>query len=416
MSAVAFTGNRGVQLMFCEVCSGEYGSLILDLGFHPLCDDLIPIGLAESAPKFQQLISLCPVCLTAHQVKPVEKELLFKPTYHYRAGLTNDVLKGMNSLVADLGKELNQVAGLATVLDVGCNDGSLLGLFKEAYSCKTIGVDPTDAINEAGSKIDFKFHEYFSASTVRKIQSLHTKIDLITFTNVFAHIEDLPSLLNNVKDLIGPETTLVIENHYLGAILEGSQFDTFYHEHPRTYSARSFEYVARALDLVITEMSFPARYGGNIRVTMKKSGVPADLTGQKNKEASFIEEFASLQDSYNNWRSDAKQELAQLSERALIYGKALPGRAVMLINALNIDSEIMPIVFEQPASPKVGHYVPSSKIEILSDSLIHSHLPEVLVVWSWHIIDEIVSYLDLLGYRGEIWVPLPKFRMYRPSL
>ena len=44
-----------------------------------------------------------------------------------------------------------------------------------------------------------------------------------------------------VKTIMGEETVLIIENHYLGDILSRGQFDTFYHEHPRTYSFRSFK-------------------------------------------------------------------------------------------------------------------------------------------------------------------------------
>ena len=59
---------------------------------------------------------------------------------------------------------------------------------------------------------------------------------------------------------------LVIENHYLGAILEKNQFDTFYHEHPRTYSLKSFVSIAEKLKKHLSFISFPNRYGGNIRV------------------------------------------------------------------------------------------------------------------------------------------------------
>jgi hypothetical protein len=280
----------------------------------------------------------------------------------------------------------------------------------------TVGVDPTDAINESRDKVDSKFREYFTAETVKKIKNAHAQIDLITFTNVFAHIEDLPALLSNLKDLIGANTTLVVENHYLGAILESSQFDTFYHEHPRTYSSRSFEFIAQTLGMVITEVSFPVRYGGNIRVTMKTNGTPADLTGLRATEDSFVEAFGSLQKVYSEWKISAAREIALISERATVFGKALPGRAVMLMSALNLTEELIPIVFEQPSSPKVGHYVPATKIQIVSDSEIHAHNPKVLIVWSWHIIEEIVSYLDSLGYTGEVWTPLPEFRMYRPAL
>ena len=45
---------------------------------------------------------MCQNCLTAHQIIQVNKELLFQPTYHYRASLTKDVIQGMNDLVNNL--------------------------------------------------------------------------------------------------------------------------------------------------------------------------------------------------------------------------------------------------------------------------------------------------------------------------
>jgi hypothetical protein len=347
---------------------------------------------------------------------PVEKELLFKPTYHYRAALTKDVLSGMLSLVQSLEHELHAFEKSFTVLDIGCNDGSLLGIFKEVYGCTTIGVDPTGAILESEGKVDFKFNEYFTDVTASSISAIASEVNLITFTNVFAHIEDLPSLLTNLKTLISDKTTVVIENHYLGAILNRNQFDTFYHEHPRTYSLRSFQYIAASLGLVITNVEFPSRYGGNIRVTMKRFGLEADLSRFSAQEDSFVDSFLALQDAYDVWKSHSLKVIAEIGDRGLIYGKALPGRAVMLISALGITEKMMPMVFEQPKSPKVGNYVPGTRIEIQSDDILLDEKPEVLIVWSWHIVDEIVGYLDSLGFRGEIWVPLPEFRLYRPAL
>lgn len=402
--------------MVCEVCGGVFGSLSLDLGSHPLCDDLTPIGSDQTVPKFHQLISLCEHCLTAHQMVPVEKELLFKPSYHYRAALTKDVLSGMLSLVQSLESELQPSEKPITVLDIGCNDGSLLGIFKETYGCTTIGVDPTGAILESEGKVDFKFNEYFTDATASSIRAIAPVIDLITFTNVFAHIENLPGLLENLGSLIGDSTSLVIENHYLGSILNRNQFDTFYHEHPRTYSLRSFQYVATSLALTITNVEFPSRYGGNIRVTMKRFGAEADLSHYSAQEDGFIDAFRALQNAYDGWRSHSLGVVAKLANRGIMYGKALPGRAVMLISALDISERTMPKVFEQPKSPKVGNYVPGTNIEIQSDDDLLKLNPDVLIIWSWHIVDEIVKYLDSLGYRGEIWVPLPEFRLYRPAL
>ena len=32
-----------------------------------------------------------------------------------------------------------------------------------------------------------------------------------------------------------------------------------------------------------------------------------------------------------------------------------------------------------------------------------------LIIWSWHVIDEIISYLERINFQGSIWKPLPRF-------
>ena len=91
-------------------------------------------------------------------------------------------------------------------------------------------------------------------------------IDVITFTNVFAHIENFKDLIKSLKNLITKETLIVIENHYLGEVIKKNQFDTFYHEHPRTYSLNSFYFISKLLNMNIVKYEFVRRYNGNIRV------------------------------------------------------------------------------------------------------------------------------------------------------
>jgi hypothetical protein len=56
-------------------------------------------------------------------------------------------------------------------------------------------------------------------------------------------------------------------------VLKKFQFDTFYHEHPRTYSLTSFTYIAALLDCAIIRVEFPSRYNGNIRIFFEKKNV-----------------------------------------------------------------------------------------------------------------------------------------------
>ena len=366
----------------CEVCLQVLTGATLDFGFHPLCDDLVEIGSPINRSRYHQEIVLCNNCLTAQQMHQVPKELLFKSDYHYRASLTKDVLNGMSDLVDQTLSQVLEVGRPLVILDVGCNDGSLLGIFKEKVSCLTIGIDPTNAILENSGKIDLAIQSFFNEAAVQKVISEVGFPDVITFTNVFAHIEDFQSLIRNLYQLLGPETLLVIENHYLGSIIEGEQFDTFYHEHPRTYSAKSFEVIARKLGLAITSIDFPSRYGGNIRVSMNQIAKNLPRFTPMPSEEQFEQKFGFLQQKYESWLEESKRTLLLLLKQGKLTGKSLPGRAVMLISALGLTANEMPFIYEQPSSPKIGFYVPGTDIEIVSDEFFPKTSQQPIVIWS----------------------------------
>ena len=57
-----------IKITKCEVCENEQLKKVLDLGNHPLCDDLIPMEEESSCEEFPIEILFCEKCLTAHQI------------------------------------------------------------------------------------------------------------------------------------------------------------------------------------------------------------------------------------------------------------------------------------------------------------------------------------------------------------
>jgi D-mycarose 3-C-methyltransferase len=311
--------------------------------------------------------------------------------------MTGSVLSGMKDFVESTEKRIGNLRG-KFVLDVGCNDGSLLNFFEEK-GCKTFGIEPTGAALDSRHET---INAFFDTDSVSQVLADHGTPDIVTFTNVFAHINNLPELLENLKKLIGPTTNLVIENHYLGAVLKTDQFDTFYHEHPRTYSQRSFEFIAETLGLSLLDAQYVSRYGGNIRAFI---GRGESIESSKVVESVFREQFAIMAENIKEWQSETKTWIEDyVAKNGRIRAKAFPGRAAIMIKMLDLDERHISAVYEITGSIKIHHFVPGTRIPILPEVDLYSleDQAQPILNLAWHLPTEVRRNLAKNGYMGEV--------------
>ena len=101
------------------------------------------------------------------------------------------------------------------------------------------------------------------------------------------------------------------------------------------------------------------------------------------------------------WKDEFRARLEKWQHSGLkVAGKAFPGRASIIINALGLSEKDIPVIFEQVNSPKVGHYVPGTTIEIVAEEQLDDY--DILVNFAWHINPEITQYLLDRGFKGEV--------------
>jgi SAM-dependent methyltransferase len=326
---------------------------------------------------------------------------VFHKDYHYRAAQTQDVLDGMDQFVDGVEMQLGLVKG-RKVLDIGCNDGSLLNVFKKRGAITT-GIEPTDAATEAAAAGHGVDQAFFDPREAFLYVKTYGSPDIITFTNVFAHINNLTEVIACLNIIKKPTTSIVIENHYLGSVLERHQFDTFYHEHPRTYSHTSFVYIARALGMDVTAVDFPARYGGNIRVYMEPThGYELFMP----REEEFGQRLAQLGQQVNVWKARKRVHLlSEVARHGTLGAAAFPARASILIRMLDLHHRHILAVFEKEGSKKIGYYVPGTRIPIMSDEkydFARSTTDTPLLNLAWHIPLEIEARWRSRGFKGHI--------------
>ena len=249
---------------YCQICGSKKIKSVLNLGHQPLADDLKDTRSNNVGTIFFPIIiGFCKECILLQNNYIVDDKSLYSKNYHYRPGITKDVVSNFGTMSQKLIKLYN-LNSKHIVADIGCNDGSLLKQFRKLGIKKTIGIEPTDTIRFAKPEIK-TVQDFMNVSSSKKALKFYGKTDLITTTNVFAHTNNLKSFILGVKKLIKKDGIFVIENHYLGAILKKKQFDSFYHEHLRTYSLTSLIKLMKYYGFKIVNAYTTERYGGNIQ-------------------------------------------------------------------------------------------------------------------------------------------------------
>ncbi len=393
------------KTLFCDICGNSDLIEVLDLGEIPLCDDLIPLESKKESKKYPAKILFCEKCTTAHHEYILDRNILFPKSYHYRANVTESVINSHKNLFINV-QDFLKLDNKIKVMDVGCNDGTLLSFFKEK-GCQTIGIEPTNSFEDAKNKADLIINDFFDSKLALKLKKQNLMPDIITFTNVFAHIHDIEDLCNALNIISQENTLIVIENHYLGGISKSSSFDTFYHEHPKTYSVNSFKYITKKLKKNILKVDFTKRDGSNIRIFIGETKKYKKYFNNNIKESYIKDDLLEIQSKVDNWIINCKKLILELREKnndKPIVCKAFPGRATILINLLGTYKNNLSSVYEIKGSLKTGNYIPGSRIPILGERELYcSNYKGPILNLAWHLPNEVRKNLRKNNFFNQVY-------------
>jgi hypothetical protein len=85
-----------IETTYCEVCGHGILESVLNLGNHPLCDDLVEIGGMRQCLEYPIEILFCRQCFTAHQRYQVPKKDLFPKS---KTGVPNVELQNLQFII-----------------------------------------------------------------------------------------------------------------------------------------------------------------------------------------------------------------------------------------------------------------------------------------------------------------------------
>ena len=395
----------------CQISGAKDLKTIISVGYLPPVNKLKKIDslLTEDVFFPSELV----YSKTSHLVQLstiVDKEILFPKEYPYTSSTTKILRENFKELYTDCRKIIN-ISKKDLIIDIGSNDGNLLNNFKNNH--RVLGITP-EKIGEIAIKKGIPtLIKYFNKATANLVLKKNGKAKIVTATNVFAHIENVKQLMENILKILHKDGVFVSESHYLASLIKTVQYDTIYHEHLRYYSLMSLNYLFNKYNLEVIHAKKINTHGGSIRVYAAYKN--------KFKKNKSVKKILTFEKNYLNWKTfnefrtkvvksklNIYSILKKLKDKnKKIYGIGAPSRASTLINYVGLDENIIDCVLEIDGSYKIGNYIPGKKIPILSEKKLYQDQPDYVILFSWHIASELKTNLKRKGFKGKFIIPLP---------
>ncbi len=406
----------------CRLCGGGSLTSVLTLTPTPPANAFVSADEREEAQQaFPLEVFFCDACAHLQLLDVVDPRLLFE-NYVYVSGTSAQFVKHFEEYAGQVLARVAPPPG-SLVVDIGSNDGTLLGFYKSS-GMKVLGVDPAKKIaTEATERGIETIVGFFTAGLAREIRDKRGPARVITANNLFAHVDDLGGLVEGVRGLLDEDGVFVFEVSYLMDVVRDTLFDTIYHEHLDYHSVLPLKtfFAANGMELIGAQ-PVPT-HGGSLRAMAQLAGGPHALNGPggsvekmiaQEKQAGLdrAETFLGFADQIDQVRRELVELLGNLkSEGKKIAAFGAPAKATTLMYHFGIGPEIIDFIADD--SPlKQGLYSPGLHIPVLSGDEIAKRKPDYLVILAWNFAEPIMkNYKFFQQGGGRFIVPLPQVKV-----
>jgi hypothetical protein len=351
----------------------------------------------------------CGKCSLVQLADVTDPDLMYRD-YWYKSGINQ-------SMRDHLGGLARQIQGLVplgaddVVIDIGCNDGTFLGMFP--LGIKRIGVDPSNIAPVAPCE---HVHDYFTRGAVdRPLRG--RKARLVTSIAMFYDLNDPASFVQDVRGVLADDGLWVAELSYLPAMMGNTAYDSVCHEHVAYYRMGTFLEVLRGTDLVPVHAEVNQMNGGSFRVFLSPGGAKEpDGTAEAllQKEESLGYATPGPYDKFSRGVIESSSKLAGFlreNNGKVVYGYGASTKGQVIMQWCRVSpGQIRAIAERNPL--KYGLYTPGTNVPICSEEEMRKAKPDFLVIFPWYFFAEFEKRESALHEAGcKFVLPLPEFKV-----
>jgi SAM-dependent methyltransferase len=406
----------------CRICNSTQLSTIMSLGdqhiaaYTPRASDPNPI-----LDKFPLELIRCtePDCGLVQLRHSTPGNVLYE-RYFYRSGINKTMTENLKEIAMQAISKV-ELQDNDIVLDIGCNDGTLLKNY-QGKNLRSVGIDPAKNMaefsKECGADI---IVDYFNSKSFTDHYS-NEKAKIITSISMFYDLEDPNEFVSDIVNILAKDGVWVIELKYLSTMIFQNAFDNIVHEHIEYYHFSVIEYMLKKHGLKAVDVSLNDSNGGSIRVFVKHANQLVDENSEKhlldlrssekklnlNTAQPYEEFFQKCKELKSKTMSFIKNEVRN-GKKIHAYGASTKGNTIL--QYYELDNKLIDAIADRNPDKWYRKTI-GTNLEIISEEKSRSLKPDYFLILPWHFLEEFREReQDFFKNGGKFIVPLPDFKI-----
>jgi len=411
------------ELKECRICRGTTLKEVLALGnIFPsaFIDNLTSISLQEKVPL---TLVECQHCGLVQLKYTVELDQMYRQ-YWYSSSLNASMVSSLKDIVDEIERRV-PIQREDTIVDIGCNDGTLLGLYTREVANK-VGFEPALNIRPKDNNVTTWIPEYFSKEqwdTYHKHPNhpewANAKAKVVTAIAMFYDLPDPNKFVRDVVSILHEDGVFVIQFTDFLSMIKINAFDNICHEHLEYYKLFDVIKLFKAHRLDVIDVSYNDVNGGSVRVTASHEGryrIRESVFNSFLREGEYLDRnsFEKLSECVKETIFNLHSFLSSmksLGKTVTVLGASTKGNT--LLQVCGVTRDLVPYAAEINKD-KWGLKTIGSNIFIIPETEALALKPDYLLVLPWHFRDNLLARKHIKKYMeegGKLVFPLPKFEI-----
>lgn len=354
----------------------------------------------------------CQECGLVQLDGTVDREVLFS-NYWYRSSISTTMREHLKSLA----EEASTVACLKpgdVVVDIGANDGTLLGYFSDGV--RKVAFEPSQIADEITG--DVEVHKTFFPPYPHTTKTIAQKAKLITAIAMFYDLEDPGKFLDDCRQVLHEDGVLCIEVADWPHLMKMGAFDTICHEHLLYFSLRTLTGLAKRSGLRPAVIRQTTINGASLRVYFRHSTSDLCISTEELEKWLSVEMF--MTPTWEHFTEDAENNCNELFAhlvREQVDGRQGVGlgastKGNVFLQAAGLHRGLIEWIEDRDPT-KEGLKTLGTGIPIVKEKPwdIRHHSIHWKLILPWHFLPEIVEREMLfLKEGGTLLAAIPQFR------